>query len=84
MGTATITLSATNTPDVFVVTPQTRPAEDIDVRNDKRVNYWYCGPFRDELVGTHERMVSLMDHPLYQDGWWERKTEVTTTVIERL
>jgi len=75
---------ATNTPDTIVFLPQEKPVEIIDVHNDKRETYWYQGPYRTELVGSRENMEALRDHPLYQNGWWERKISVTTTVTERL
>ncbi|WNN95083.1 hypothetical protein SEA_MAGRITTE_132 [Microbacterium phage Magritte] len=83
----TVTLSlanATNMADTIIVVPQEKPAEITDVHTEKVELYWFQGPFRMELVGTKERMDALIDHPLYQNGWWERKTRVSTTVTERL
>lgn len=77
---------ATNVIDTIVYLPHERPAEDLDVRTDKRVTYWFHGPFLIEGPWDASAMeAAKQSFDKYREsGWWERKTAVTTTVIERL
>ena len=86
MATVGFGSTATNVIDTIVYVPQERPAEDLDVCTDKRVTYWFHGPFLTEGPWDASAMeMAKQNFEKYREsGWWERKTAVTTTVTERL
>lgn len=88
MATIEVAPAHTNTPDeIIFVGGVRRAAEQVEVSTGKRVLYWFKSPFTIEgpfdasgmanAIATHERYRA-------ENCWWERKTEVITTVTERL